>query len=169
MMRTATALLVLNMISFADALSQPPQSAAFEVASLKPSAPAATHTISISPYGGSQFTARNVTLELLICLAFEVQDSQISGLPAWARSGVYDLAAKPGSNEPVTYEKLKPLMQTLLAERFHLEFAPEGSTDSTKPSIFTAIKEQLGLRLETHSVPHEILVIDHIEKLVETN
>jgi hypothetical protein len=83
--------------------------------------------------------------------------------------GSLRFSCKAGGNEPVKYEKLKPLMQTLLAERFRLEFAPEGSTDSTKPSIFTAIKEQLGLRLETHSVPHEILVIDHIEKLVETN
>ena len=50
-----------------------------------------------------------------------------------------------------------------------LNFAPEGSTDSTLPSIFTALQEQLGLKLEPQKVPVEILVIDHLEKMPSEN
>lgn len=50
-----------------------------------------------------------------------------------------------------------------------LSFAPDGSTDSPLPSIFTAVQEQLGLKLKPQKVPVEMLVIDHLEKTPSAN
>jgi len=44
-----------------------------------------------------------------------------------------------------------------------LNWAPEGVTDSTAPSIFTAVREQLGLKLESTRGPVDVLVIDAAE------
>jgi uncharacterized protein (TIGR03435 family) len=54
--------------------------------------------------------------------------------------------------------------KTALTEAFdiHLRFAPEDAPDSTSPSIFTAVQEQLGLRLEAGKGPVEVLVIDQV-------
>ena len=61
---------------------------------------------------------------------------------------------------------------------FHLEYAPDefsggataearvqgGLPDVSGESIFTAVQEQLGLRIESAKGPGEFLVIDHVER-----
>ena len=45
-----------------------------------------------------------------------------------------------------------------------LEWSPDLAVDSTLPSLFTALQEQLGLRLEAQKGPMETLVIDRVER-----
>ena len=47
---------------------------------------------------------------------------------------------------------------------FKLEWAPNPTAESTDPSIFTALEEQLGLKLESTKGPVEIIVIDNLER-----
>jgi uncharacterized protein (TIGR03435 family) len=44
-----------------------------------------------------------------------------------------------------------------------LEWSPDQSV-TDKPSLFTALQEQLGLKLESTRRPVEVLVIDHVER-----
>jgi uncharacterized protein (TIGR03435 family) len=37
-------------------------------------------------------------------------------------------------------------------------------SDNPAPSFFTAIQEQLGLKLEAMKAPADVMVIDHVEK-----
>jgi uncharacterized protein (TIGR03435 family) len=58
---------------------------------------------------------------------------------------------------------------------FSLEFAPEGKGSDAagdlpvSPSVFTAVQEQLGLKLEPRKAPVEILVVDRAERVPTGN
>jgi uncharacterized protein (TIGR03435 family) len=43
-----------------------------------------------------------------------------------------------------------------------------GGSNGSEPSIVDAVREQLGLKLDSQKAPMQVLVIDHIEKPAET-
>lgn len=98
---------------------------AFEVASVKPSAPAAAG----GKKGGSGaadtglFSARGRTLKALILMAYGIQDFQLFGGPSWAAVDRFDIQAKPP--ETASREQMMLMLRTLLAERFELRLHRE--------------------------------------------
>ena len=68
----------------AQATPTPPantNSPTFAVSAVKPSASDSVRSIKFSP--GGRFTARNVTVRLLIKIAYDLNDDELTGGPAW--------------------------------------------------------------------------------------
>jgi uncharacterized protein (TIGR03435 family) len=97
-------------------------SKSFEVASIKPSAPAANgmFMVRIETSPGGRWTASGITVSMLIQQAFDVREYQISGAPGWLTTERYDIVAKAETPD-LDRETLKVLLQSLLAERFNLK------------------------------------------------
>jgi uncharacterized protein (TIGR03435 family) len=227
--------------------------AAFEVASIRPSAPGARGGNGIEITPGGRFSAVNVSLRALLKNAYGIRDFQIVQPPDWLDSQRYDVIAKAETDVPA--DRMKLMLQSLLADRFQLkvhrepkdvqayvltigkngpkiqpaagdpgrvsrkglgaiagskasiaqltealsdvalnghyildrpvldrtglsgvydfvltwtpepgQFSPGSTPDLSGPSLFTAVQEQLGLKLEIQKAQVEILVIDHVEK-----
>jgi uncharacterized protein (TIGR03435 family) len=227
-------------IAFAQAPPQP----AFEVASIRPADPSdKPGRLEIAP--GGRLELDGVTVKMLVQQAYAISGYRIQGGPAWLDSTRYNVVAKAAGN--LTLEQMRPMLETLLADRFHLvshrekkelpmyrlvvakngaKFQPSANSDQQArmgmgqsnmntlasqlgqqlgrfvsnqtgltgdfdlhvewtpypgqneggdsdtpppagaegPSIFTALQERLGLRLESTKGPVEVLVIDRAEK-----
>lgn len=102
------------------ALAQAPQ---FEVASVKPSNADPRSSSGITT-GHGRLTAQNVTLKRCIIGAYGIGPQQISGGPDWLDTDRFEIVAKAA--EPVDDDAvLMTMLQSLLAERFHLTFHRE--------------------------------------------
>jgi uncharacterized protein (TIGR03435 family) len=90
---------------------------AFDVTSVKPNN-SGEGRITMLPAGGGGWRATNVTLGMLVRIAYQLQDHQIVGGPKWLFSDRFDVlgsGAAPGRDGT-----LFPKLQTLLADRFKL-------------------------------------------------
>ena len=279
--RINTARLVgLMVLAMAVVSGQPPAPPlTFEVATIKPSS-GDSHRVAMMFQPGGGFRAEGATLKMLLTLAYDVREFQISGGPKWIDSDRYDINARaehsasqaasmqesgpplPTDAERKTIqEQMAQRLQALFADRFQLvvhretkeeqvyalvvaksgsklqpaqaggerqgmmrmgrgsveghglgldalihalsnqlgrpiidrtglvghfdiklQWTPEPGQSATPlggapppgiepppsdpngPSIYTALQEQLGLRLESQKGPVDLIVIDHVEK-----
>lgn len=100
----------------------PGQTTAFEVASIKPSAPAMIWS-GFRPSAGGRFEASHVTVKAMVGFAYDARDFQISGGPSWASSDRYDILAKAPESTSTT--QLREAMQALLKQRLKLALRRE--------------------------------------------
>jgi uncharacterized protein (TIGR03435 family) len=110
-------------------IAQPPASRpvfdAFEVATVKPTAPDWTGGRYMRMQTAHQFEARGYQLRVLLAAAYNLTPKAISGGPAWIDSDLYDILAEtPGEVRP-TLEEQMSMLRKLLAERFNLRFHRE--------------------------------------------
>jgi uncharacterized protein (TIGR03435 family) len=96
----------------------------FEVATIKPSDPAAQgQGINVNRSG--DFTTRNTPLFELIKFCYGVHGKQVTGGPSWLESERFDIQAKFDTPGMPNAAQLKSAAQKLLAERFGLVFHRE--------------------------------------------
>ena len=69
------------------------------------------------------FKATSARLKILVMLAYNLPDSQITGGPGWVDSDGFDIDAK--AENPTSYEQINLMLQTLLADRFQLKIRRE--------------------------------------------
>jgi uncharacterized protein (TIGR03435 family) len=117
--------------------------AKFEVASVKPTS-TRDGSLAVNFLPGGGFSARNLTAQDLMRNAYGVEGYQISGAPPWMTSVGFDIQAKApaGPIEP-TREQVKKMIQTLLADRFHLTLHRE----TRQLPIFALVVGKTGPRL----------------------
>src|ERR1700712_5003650 len=92
----------------------------FEVASIKPSAPPGQGQVNVGVHiDGARLSCTYLSLKDYIRMAYRMKDHQIIG-PDFLASDRFDIAATLPSAE--ARDKVPEMLQTLLADRFHLTF-----------------------------------------------
>src|SRR5271156_6238896 len=96
---------------------------AFDVASIRPTKPGVQNGLIKALSGGHGYTARNMTVKVMISLMYKVPMRQIHGGPDWLNEDRYDVEARVDG--AYSLDDLHIMYQNLLASRFHLQLHRE--------------------------------------------
>ena len=133
---------VLMFLTAVSAFGQTAAPPAFEVASVKVSSEAAGRpSEDVTPAG---VTFRNANLTLIMRWAYKLPASQISG-PPWLEDERFDIVAKAAG--PAKEDEMRPMMQTLLTERFKLQVHRETRT----MPVFALVEAKGGHKMKPSS------------------
>jgi len=132
-------LLSLSVAAIAQTRPRP----AFEVATIKPTAPDARGTVIAMPPGRLEIV--NMTLKAMIENAYSIQPFQVSGGPGWLDSDHYDVSAKTGID--LKRDDVLVMLQSLLADRFHIVLRREIKQLPIYALVMARKDQKLGPRL----------------------
>jgi uncharacterized protein (TIGR03435 family) len=114
---------VLVMAVAAAAVAQSPVRPAFEVASIRASAPGPDNQVSVGLHmDGAQVRVARLTLRDYIGIAYRIKIAQIAG-PDWIASDRFDISAT--IPEGVKTAQIPEMFQALLEDRFQMKFHRE--------------------------------------------
>ena len=135
-MRTPTPVIAI-LFTIGSAIQAQP--AHFDAASIKPGR-------GEGRAGNLQFTpgrivGTNVSARQLLMEAYRLKSYQLSGGPAWLDSARFDIEGKAES--PATENELRPMLKSLLADRFQLVAHP----DSREMPVYALVVAKSGLKL----------------------
>jgi uncharacterized protein (TIGR03435 family) len=96
---------------------------AFEVASIKPSAPVSAEATTSSGFtiSGGRVIGFRVTALTLVAYAYSLRTDQVSGLPDWTKTDRWDIEAKTPGDTEFSSEQVRLMFRGLLADRFGLK------------------------------------------------
>lgn len=137
------ALVVLGATLAAMAVATGQSAPRFDAASIRPNRSGSGIINAHST--GSQLRAENVTLLWLVRDAYDVQEFQITGAPAWAATDKFDVIARA---EGISGDQYRPMLRSLLDDRFKLVTHRE--TMEAPVYLLTALRAgQRGPQLKT--------------------
>ncbi len=102
---------------------------AFEVASVKRNTSGRDGESHSGPPETIGFKAGNMSLRMLLEIAYKVKESQITGGPGWIDSDRYDIEARPPEGA-ISADRSRLMLQALLEDRFRLVLRRETRTIS---------------------------------------
>src|SRR5580700_4206522 len=121
----------------------------FEVASVKPSASGLFGGIRPTE-GGQRYVARGATVRFMIRATYHIIDDQIIGAPAWMNTERFDVEGRAA--RPSSLRQLQEMFQTLLADRFRLQFHRE----TKQLPAFALTVDKMGPKLTANDNPDEV-------------
>jgi uncharacterized protein (TIGR03435 family) len=125
--RFAAFLIGLCLAAPAASQQSPGVRPSFEVASIKRSTDSSNGSM-VAPQPGGRFVATYVTLRALIQWAYDIQNFQLEGGPAWMSSDFFDIQARApeaSTSTAVQLDRVRQMLQSLLADRFKLRLRTE--------------------------------------------
>ena len=122
----AIALFTIPSRSQTSHAAEPPTPQTFEVASIRMVSPHSADDLvkgigafSVCTYPTNRFFAHYAPLRIIISMAFDDNSDHVSG-PDWLDSQLYSIDANVEGDKQLSREEMKPLLQNLLQQRFHL-------------------------------------------------
>ena len=126
-------------------LMDPKADPAFEVATIKPTAP--DEKRKMLTLQGTRLVVVNMGLIDLLSFAYDLQPKQFLGAPGWVTTDMFDVTAVPDTEGQPNIQQMKSMIRKLAADRFAFRFHEE----KREMAVYALTVAKAGPKL-THSV-----------------